>query len=419
MTPWFSTWQAYQSLGGTSDFREFKARARATALKTARGLTRSQAARLLGVRETDDEEAIRAAWKKKTLENHPDRGGSVEAMSQINVAAETLLEQGVASGRRTPEGPSRADDREKAKQERERRQRAEATPPPDPAGGTYASAVSKGSGISWKLISVPSYKSDPTTDGEGDGEERMMYWKVVRSWVLFGVDPGGRPALMGLIHRRHQRGMPSSSPKAYKDAWDSVVYPLKGNLAKVLPRNAKAFLEDNGSIRSRVKWGLLDGRVPSDPFKVSADFMTPKALEAIGFSTGRRSKPVVSISSKRKPNARDLIKKIREGGNNDWYNLFDFEVLVDGKGRTLSEREVNTLAETTPFMLGVYEYNYEKPKITLTRSRKYKPAGLLGMLLKALSPSPLKDAVQAAKDYYDGSSKTARNVARRYARSLR
>ena len=43
-------------------------------------------------RPTDDEKAIKKAYRKKALENHPDRGGDQEKMKSINVAGQTLLQ---------------------------------------------------------------------------------------------------------------------------------------------------------------------------------------------------------------------------------------------------------------------------------------------------------------------------------------
>lgn len=45
---------------------------------------------VLGVQTTEDGPAIRAALRRKAMENHPDRGGSVAAMQRINFAWEIL-----------------------------------------------------------------------------------------------------------------------------------------------------------------------------------------------------------------------------------------------------------------------------------------------------------------------------------------
>lgn len=45
---------------------------------------------VLGVQPTDDRPAMRDALRRKAMENHPDRGGSVEAMQRINFAWEIL-----------------------------------------------------------------------------------------------------------------------------------------------------------------------------------------------------------------------------------------------------------------------------------------------------------------------------------------
>ena len=42
---------------------------------------------------TDDEKVIKKAYRKKALENHPDRGGDQEKMKSVNVAGQTLLDK--------------------------------------------------------------------------------------------------------------------------------------------------------------------------------------------------------------------------------------------------------------------------------------------------------------------------------------
>ncbi len=44
-------------------------------------------------RPTDDAAAIKKAYRKKAIENHPDRGGDQEKMKSVNVAGQTLLDK--------------------------------------------------------------------------------------------------------------------------------------------------------------------------------------------------------------------------------------------------------------------------------------------------------------------------------------
>lgn len=48
---------------------------------------------LLGVAEGADQAAIKAAWRSRLTEHHPDRGGDEELARQINRARDILLEE--------------------------------------------------------------------------------------------------------------------------------------------------------------------------------------------------------------------------------------------------------------------------------------------------------------------------------------
>ena len=55
------------------------------------GMSRAEALRVLGLAEGADETAIRAAYHKLMLQNHPDRGGSDYLAAKINEAKDVLL----------------------------------------------------------------------------------------------------------------------------------------------------------------------------------------------------------------------------------------------------------------------------------------------------------------------------------------
>ncbi|MBN9531750.1 MAG: DnaJ domain-containing protein [Alphaproteobacteria bacterium] len=55
------------------------------------GMSRAEALRVLGLAEEADENAIRAAYHKLMLQNHPDRGGSDYLAAKINEAKDVLL----------------------------------------------------------------------------------------------------------------------------------------------------------------------------------------------------------------------------------------------------------------------------------------------------------------------------------------
>lgn len=59
----------------------------------ARNFELDRARSLLGVDEGADQAAIKAAWRTRLTEHHPDRGGDEELARQINRARDMLLEE--------------------------------------------------------------------------------------------------------------------------------------------------------------------------------------------------------------------------------------------------------------------------------------------------------------------------------------
>jgi hypothetical protein len=54
-------------------------------------MSRMEAAQILGVSDNASQQDIEKAWKQKAFESHPDRGGSLEDMKNINIARDILL----------------------------------------------------------------------------------------------------------------------------------------------------------------------------------------------------------------------------------------------------------------------------------------------------------------------------------------
>ena len=54
-------------------------------------MTRREAALILGVRESSDENKINNAHRKLMVLNHPDQGGSTHIATKINEAKELLM----------------------------------------------------------------------------------------------------------------------------------------------------------------------------------------------------------------------------------------------------------------------------------------------------------------------------------------
>ncbi len=59
--------------------------------KKSKGMSKAEAAEILGINENSSKEEIIFAHKKEMQKHHPDKGGSKEMAAKINNAKETLL----------------------------------------------------------------------------------------------------------------------------------------------------------------------------------------------------------------------------------------------------------------------------------------------------------------------------------------
>ena len=55
------------------------------------GMTKAEAAKILGIDENSNKEEVISAHKKEMQKHHPDKGGSKEMAARINAARDTLL----------------------------------------------------------------------------------------------------------------------------------------------------------------------------------------------------------------------------------------------------------------------------------------------------------------------------------------
>ncbi|WMV44777.1 hypothetical protein MTR67_038162 [Solanum verrucosum] len=95
---------AYASRYGVQAWQAFKARPPTARMrKFYEGgfqptMNRREAALILGVRESTEEDKVREAHRKVMVANHPDAGGSHYLASKINEAKDTLLGQTKSNG---------------------------------------------------------------------------------------------------------------------------------------------------------------------------------------------------------------------------------------------------------------------------------------------------------------------------------
>lgn len=427
MIDWKPAWEAFKARSHVaSTFKSWRA-----VVRIARGMSEADARATLGLGPSYSREDVQKAWKQLTRQYHPDRpGGSTEMMAKVNVAAETLLQQGVGSSpppgrspwedvrRRTEEAEARA--REDYQKRREEDQRKQEEPVPEPPGQSYSSILGRGSGIEWKIISQPTYFSEWVADDDTppEGVSRSVYQVVKNAYIAFGLKDG-KGFLLGLVYTLHKRGDYSYSAKA--EAWEADLFPLRVAPERGIPAALKKWSEmHTPGWRPRAKWHVLDGRLPTEDQlkKISRGGISLKeALSGLGMAAGGKAvKPAVQLAVKQKPRAEFYrIKETLDKRRPENHRLYDFILTVNGKGRELSEREIEALSKNL-VLFGLFGYAYwefDGRTINLHKSRKYPPQELLPRLHEALDSGPLKDAVGEAAQAYGGEVRTARYDRRR------
>jgi hypothetical protein len=176
-------------------------------------------------------EEINKAFKKKVVENHPDRGGSHEKMVEVNVAKDILD----GKGRWTPDTSPRTRPEHPARKPQE----YDATL----VGQDFAAAMADSgvpAGVEWKFVSIPEY-----------------FWESSnhpghRIWVLYG-NTDTKHIFLGLKERGESAGGlwlddegKLAGPGAGKftkimQDWQSsmIDVPLSQNIAKIAPKYIK------------------------------------------------------------------------------------------------------------------------------------------------------------------------------------
>jgi len=150
-------------------------------------MSTADAARILGVEPDASPEEIRRAYKRKALENHPDRGGDPVKMVEVNVAKEIL------DGNRQPDqghSPSRYEDAGPAYQ---------GTPwkEPEKIEVTWEQAKAKAgvpSGVEWFFITDSQWSKSNYS-----GDESSSH---TSAWVVYGRTKDSH-VFVGMINKSY------------------------------------------------------------------------------------------------------------------------------------------------------------------------------------------------------------------------
>lgn len=313
-------------------------------------------------------EEVSKAYKVKALENHPDRGGSHEKMVEVNVAKDLLL----GKGKPTPDAGGSAGDwvRDWYKnspggtgggyQQRQKRE-----PPPvveTIPGDDFGTAVSKAGApttIEWKCVSKPVYAVVK--------EKRAWNSDI---WTLVGVTDQKFWVLSVKLRLGNTYFDADRNGNVQVDpGWQAnlVSLPRNKDPLKILPklvRSPSVLFEDGTVADPPKKWVVWEGgrltehgvkRVKGSGGAALKDVLAMTGIvsgEAAGVS-GRKS-VVEMIPRYNKAKAEQLRKE--QGGKVYAYQLFDYEVRVNGKSDMLSADTIKNL-EKNHFIMAVFDYN--------------------------------------------------------------
>lgn len=371
---------------------------------------------------------ISKAYKRKAIENHPDRGGDPKKMVDINVAKDIL------DGKQRPTGPSgggAADwvrdwyrnspggagggyspPREKAKP-----REPEQTIP----GESFADAMSSSgvpANVEWKFVSIPEW-SYPNSSHPGH-----------RVWTLYG-QTDQKHIFLALKERGESAGgvwIDGKFTKIMQDWQSSMVdVPISQNVAKIAPKHLKSVgtaWADDATPKPPRKFVAWPGGKPTEATLHKIPRSGGAALKDILMGTGLLSdddpsvagrKSVVEVFTKSSKERYERAKKLKAEGKIKYLNAthqYDFFVRVNGKTEKLDDDTITKMERVfIPWVMN-WEITEGAPK-NLTRMRggrlKHGPAEAIRELANCLTgePSWLHIAMEKAAEEWEEPTKTA------------
>lgn len=399
----------------------------------------AEALQTLGVPATATPDEIAKAYKRKAIENHPDRGGDPKKMVEVNVAKDIL------DGKQRPTGPSQPGSaadwvrnwynkspggagggytppREKAK-------------PPEPdeviKGQSFAEALSSSgapANVEWKFVSIAEW-----------------YWESSnhpghRVWTLYG-QTDQKHVFLALKERGESAGNIRLGDKFVKieQDWQSseVDLPISQNIAKIAPKYLKMTgTAWTGDVKPKPprKFVAWPGGKPTEATLHKIPRSGGAALKDILLGTGLLAdedpavagrKSVVEVYTKYSSERFERYKKRKAEGKTKYVtkaHQYDFFVRVNGKTEQLEDETIDKMERVfIPWVLN-WEITEGAPK-NLTRMRggrlKHGPAEAIEELVNCLTgePSWLHIALEkAAEEYQEPETKTAQllDIRQRY-----
>lgn len=351
---------------------------------------------------TPDE--VAKAYKRKAIENHPDRGGSHEKMVEVNVAKDILdgkqRPTGPAKGWR-PSTPSRPTYEDYVKREEAKKVRT---------GDDFHSAKTKApTNVQWKFRSVTMVGSaNEFTKGQGINS-------YVAAWVCYGQTEG-KHVFMLVEH-----AVPNPYTDKMFDSWSMEVtdtYPASQDIEKLVTKAVKALLTKGklaDKLKPATKYVAFDTLSEAELSKGRSGGVALKdILIGTGLSSGAASDRKVVVEIDGKLNA-ERMKKDKASGVNyrtafDYWRWYDFTLYVNGKGYLLSQDTMENLGKQGTsgglFWMAVYspvQYDYSRRRV-LTKIPRYGSA-ILEMVESSLSGEPSELTVSLLKAIEDMETK--------------
>jgi hypothetical protein len=361
---------------------------------------------------------VKEAYRSKAFENHPDRGGDTAKMVDINVAKDILM------GERPPTGaPRRRPGPPQPPGGWQPEDKYEPPAPPPPVEGKSFSQVmsSMPGGVEWKFISGSAYHSGAHLRPEGEG---LPYNSYNYGWVLYGQTENNH-IFAGI--RVTSNNNSSMDKTLAGDGWEGfhTSAPRKLNLIRLAPKMVKGIIDGlPGLEKSRVrpkKYQVLTGPVTRSTLKNRAGLTLKDAIIGSGSmpasSSGLKGrKKVVTIDPVYdRAKFKALKEELGRVMGDEYHRAFNWNVEVNGRGRTLDDKEVEALNKSG-FLWSVYKFDYEKGKKNLSRLRGGKWLGAdagtaLKLLYDALHGGPLKTEIGEAAEQMASTKKAAVDLA--------
>lgn len=347
-------------------------------------------------------EEIQKAYKRKVIENHPDRGGDHAKMVEVNVAKDLLDGKGRATWRPEPAPP---------RPKREEPKVVETIP-----GVDFRSAIAKSGvpmNVEWKCISKPQYAPFP--------EHRTSVGSMV--WTLIGKTDQKIWVLS--VKSRHEAKFLDGSKGGMiemAEDWQAnvVSMPANKNPLVMLPklvRSPSVMFEDGSKCDPPKKWVVWDGGNLNELGVKKIKYGSGGAgLKDILLQTGFVSSDAKGVADRKSvveiiPHySKERREQLRAQGVTQYYGweLFDYEVRVNGQSETLDGNTVTNLKKNH-FIMAVFSYD---PKDNVPKQLQrlngrgrlsIKPGEAIRLLADSLTsePSWLHIALEKAAEEWE------------------